>query len=136
MVSTCYICRFLIQIRVLLQIDDDGMIKDIIRQTSGFMPRDIHTLVADASVNFLHKLSQSRITSVPEDVDKKSMKYPVVTPCFLKEELSNALDRSKKRVSTSLGTPRVRFNFASYNFKVYFYILSNYFLIFSMIILD
>ncbi|ONK81048.1 uncharacterized protein A4U43_C01F24670 [Asparagus officinalis] len=34
----------------------DNLIKDVIGQTSGFMPRDINGLVADASANFVHRI--------------------------------------------------------------------------------
>ncbi|XP_020251311.1 peroxisome biogenesis protein 6-like isoform X3 [Asparagus officinalis] len=34
----------------------DDLIKDVIGQTSSFMPRDINGLVADASANFVHRI--------------------------------------------------------------------------------
>lgn len=98
-------------------------IKDIIGQTSGFMPRDINALVADASASFVHRSLNDKETVGPSDSDyaeisiAKSVSAPECNN-FLKkssehlkeEDLSQALERSKKRNASALGTPKVSYS--------------------------
>ncbi|XP_020251315.1 uncharacterized protein LOC109828785 isoform X5 [Asparagus officinalis] len=64
----------------------DDLIKDVIGQTSSFMPRDINGLVADASANFVHRIlndkdnngsresGEKTISKVMSAQDEKSVK--------------------------------------------------------------
>lgn len=91
-------------------------LKYIAGQTSGFMPRDISALVADASASFIHRILND------VGVDKKynvgnTKGFPVskdeggsgsYSPERLsREDFSKALERSKKRNASALGTPKV-----------------------------
>ncbi|KAM0950771.1 putative AAA+ ATPase domain, ATPase, AAA-type, core [Dioscorea sansibarensis] len=91
---------------------NNEFIKDTIGQTSGFMPRDIRALVADASSSFIHKVLDSvqveqveGITKIEATEDNNSDGFAcqkLGTEDFLK-----ALERSKKRNASALGTPKV-----------------------------
>jgi len=96
----------------------DDLVKDMIGQTSGFMPRDIHALVADASASFVHRVlndkdrvglrehgEKSKAGFMSALDDKKSQKD--ATEHLEKEDFSKALERSKKRNASALGTPKV-----------------------------
>nr|CAD1825894.1 unnamed protein product [Ananas comosus var. bracteatus] len=97
---------------------NDEFIRDVIAQTLGFMPRDILALVADAGASFVQRvLIQSDIvekrgspeisstSSMPiqdnNGVDKYESKH------LGREDFSRALERSKKRNASALGTPKV-----------------------------
>nr|XP_010907043.1 peroxisome biogenesis protein 6 isoform X1 [Elaeis guineensis] len=97
---------------------NDEFLKDIIAQTSGFMPRDIRALVADASASFIHRfladndrvgLSEHDENSVAgfksgwdgNSSDRNAAKH------LGGEDFSKALERSKKRNASALGTPKV-----------------------------
>ncbi|KAF5199520.1 Peroxisome biogenesis protein, partial [Thalictrum thalictroides] len=77
---------------------DIGMVdlmKDISEQTSGFTPRDICALVADAGANSMSRFLPGKIASEP------------AFPNLSKEDITRALERSKKRIASALGTPKV-----------------------------
>lgn len=75
-----------------LQAGSDDLVKDMVGQTSGFMPRDMHALIANAG----------------EPGAVQDSKSPTVVPHALgKEDLTKALERSKKRNASALGTPKV-----------------------------
>ncbi|KAF6172328.1 hypothetical protein GIB67_024950 [Kingdonia uniflora] len=89
------------------------IVKEIIGQTSGFMPKDIHALVADAGANLVHRLqdvkcinsdkaSSVKLTSTVDDSGIKSPWHNLG-----KKDIIRALERSKKRNASALGTPKV-----------------------------
>ncbi|KAL0909433.1 hypothetical protein M5K25_020303 [Dendrobium thyrsiflorum] len=88
-------------------------LKYIAGQTSGFMPRDISALVADASARVIQ-----RILNGGSNYNVENAKcFPFAKDeggsrtCSLehlgKEDFSKALERSKKRNASALGTPKV-----------------------------
>lgn len=95
--------------------DLEGFVKEIVGQTSGFMPRDMCALIADAGANLFpgnnvevdkdqpEESDSSLISEVTEDNNESevSARKPG------KEDLVNALERSKKRNASALGTPKV-----------------------------
>lgn len=98
-----------------LQTDKEDFVKDIVGQTSGFMPRDIHALIADAGASLFSKVNipmdpddskkSNESLSFQEESDSKSCEgAPLVLG---KENLTKALERSKKRNASALGTPKV-----------------------------
>ncbi|GMN38088.1 hypothetical protein TIFTF001_007343 [Ficus carica] len=100
---------------LLPKIDTEDFTKDVVGQTSGFMPRDIHALIADAGASLFSR------GNIPIDPDKsKKLKQSIqpqeesdsksdgAVPQMLgKENLTKALERSKKRNAAALGTPKV-----------------------------
>ncbi|BAT86338.1 Peroxisome biogenesis protein [Vigna angularis] len=95
--------------------DSEALVKEIVGQTSGYMPRDIRALIADAGANLFPRNNAKVDKDVSDDVDslfnskmaedtnhgKVSHQIPG------KEDLLNALERSKKRNASALGTPKV-----------------------------
>ncbi|PIA37783.1 hypothetical protein AQUCO_03000366v1 [Aquilegia coerulea] len=71
------------------------LMKDVAEQTSGFTPRDICALVADAGANSMSRPFPGEIASEP------------AFPNLSKEDITRALERSKKRIASALGTPKV-----------------------------
>ncbi|KAL0800659.1 hypothetical protein Bca101_055834 [Brassica carinata] len=98
----------------LLNTSSDEFVKELVGHTSGFLPRDLRALVADAGANlFISKESETeKINSVSGellgvDVDQSSQldnSSEALTP---KEDFIKALDRSKKRNASALGAPKV-----------------------------
>lgn len=89
-------------------------VKDIVGQTSGFMPRDLHALIADAGANLVPRsnfqtdeaeLSQSDGPLRVKAVQGTSSNTAAYT--MGKEDLAKALERSKKRNASALGAPKV-----------------------------
>ncbi|XP_011626676.1 peroxisome biogenesis protein 6 isoform X1 [Amborella trichopoda] len=97
--------------------DIDEVVKDVVGQTSGFLPRDVRALVADAGANLiprLHKEMDRVDTEVVDDGPSVLFKYELdsssgkdADQCLGKEDLLKALDRCKKRSASELGTPKV-----------------------------
>lgn len=98
-----------------LQTELEGLVKETVGQTSGFMPRDMCALIADAGANLFpgsnaevdkdgpEESNGSLSSKVTEDNDQST-----VSPRKPgKEDLVNALERSKKRNASALGTPKV-----------------------------
>lgn len=90
----------------------EEFVKDIIGQTSGFMPRDLHALVADASANLIHKSNSEVDKNEPGETDLtvKSAhddNSSNATQVMGKEDLVRAMERSKKRNASALGAPKV-----------------------------
>ncbi|KAB2616220.1 peroxisome biogenesis protein 6 [Pyrus ussuriensis x Pyrus communis] len=93
----------------------EEFIKDIVEQTSGFMPRDIRALIADAGAKLISRGNVPMNTVKSEESDgslrsyvESDSKSSEVAPQFLgKENLTKALERSKKRKASALGTPKV-----------------------------
>ncbi|XP_050388321.1 peroxisome biogenesis protein 6 [Argentina anserina] len=90
------------------------LIEDLVAQTSGFMPRDICALVADAGANLIPKGNAQIDTVKSEESDasltvasEDSKSSEVASPIMGKESLTKALERSKKRNASALGTPKV-----------------------------
>ncbi|KAJ6843547.1 peroxisome biogenesis protein 6 [Iris pallida] len=86
----------------------EELTKDIIGQTSGFMPRDLHALVADASASFIERTGDNENNiagaNLVQDGDRSSI---IASEHLEKEDFSKALERSKKRNASALGTPKV-----------------------------
>ncbi|RCV35421.1 hypothetical protein SETIT_7G238600v2 [Setaria italica] len=90
---------------------DDKFVKDLAAQTSGFMPRDILALIADAGVSFAHKIAaekDSKEFSNHEDIlPESSSATQNEEKHFCKEHIMSSLERAKKRNRAALGTPKV-----------------------------
>lgn len=89
--------------------------KDLVGQTSGFMPRDLRALVADAGANLVLSRGSEEV-----EVEKGNLKElsheskPIEnngshdsTKSLSKEDVMKSLERSKKRNASALGTPKV-----------------------------
>lgn len=92
----------------------EDLVKDLVGQTSGFMPRDLRALIADAGANLISKMekvepekstSGSFNASSVEDGKEKND----ASQDLSKENVFKALDRSKKRNASALGTPKVKY---------------------------
>lgn len=88
--------------------------KGLVGQTSGFLPRDLRALVADAGANlFISQESETKkINSLSDnlsgvDVDQASQLSNSSETLTAKEDFTKALDRSKKRNASALGAPKV-----------------------------
>lgn len=114
----CFIWCFWVFFFFFFSIQGLGpeLLKDIIGQTSGFMPRDIRALVADAGAMFVSRLSSSADASGAESCNGSRVISPLASDeisggygaADLCKDLSKALERSKKRNASALGTPKVR----------------------------
>ncbi|KAL0459632.1 UNVERIFIED_CONTAM: Peroxisome biogenesis protein 6 [Sesamum latifolium] len=92
----------------------EDLVKDIVGQTSGFMPRDLRALVADAGANLISErkkldpgIPEPRHGSSESNSIEDSSKLSDVPQGVGKENLTKALERSKKRNASALGTPKV-----------------------------
>ncbi|CAO2823874.1 unnamed protein product [Amaranthus hypochondriacus] len=98
---------------ISVDADLEGVVKDIVAQTSGFTPRDLRSLIADAGANLIPKdlFPNDPVKTVNNDslvhnpVQAKTVEEDIKTP--RKEDLSKALERSKKRNASALGAPKV-----------------------------
>ncbi|CAA0828182.1 Peroxisome biogenesis protein 6 [Striga hermonthica] len=94
-------------------ISIEDLIKDIVGQTSGFTPRDLRALIADAGANLIIPKNEkmdpekSKHFSVDSDSTYASSKINDAPTDDGKENLIKALERSKKRNASALGTPKV-----------------------------
>lgn len=88
----------------------------MVGQTSGFMPRDICAFIADAGES-LFRRGNVPVDSVESgelnpserfQLESTSKSSEVESQVSGKEILTKALERSKKRNATALGTPKVR----------------------------
>ncbi|KAI4349624.1 hypothetical protein L6164_010189 [Bauhinia variegata] len=97
------------------ETDPESFVKEVVGQTSGFMPRDMCALIADAGANLFPRSTAAVDNDKPEDIDgslnskvipdsKHGKDSPQVPQ---KEDLMKALERSKKRNASALGTPKV-----------------------------
>ena len=92
----------------------EDFIKDVAAQTAGFMPRDLHALIADAGANLLTK-DKSQTNKVEDETLESRLQSQVFTdksgeekPLIMdKEDFISSLDRSKKRNASALGAPKV-----------------------------
>lgn len=91
----------------------EDVTKDIVGQTSGFMPRDIQALVSDVAANLVPKEDFQVEKPVTTEADASSVKAvedntsTVVPKGHGKEGLMRALERSKNRNASALGAPKV-----------------------------
>lgn len=98
-----------------LQTNSEALVKEIVGQTSGYMPRDICALIADAGANLFPRNNAKVDKDVHDDVGSslsskmaEDNNHGKVSPQITgKEDLLNALERSKKRNASALGTPKV-----------------------------
>lgn len=94
-----------------MQTNTEGLIKDVVGQTSGFMPRDIHALVADAGANLITRHQKVEPGDLDNSIEDKVVKdndsCKEGPQIHGKDALAKALDRSKKRNASALGTPKV-----------------------------
>lgn len=98
-----------------LQKSPGDFIKEIVGQTSGFLPRDIRALVADAGANLIPRGSSKNDRVDPTDASNYLKEQAAEdgklssneAQVLEKEDLSKALERSKKRNVAALGTPKV-----------------------------
>uniref|UniRef100_A0A1J3DC79 Peroxisomal ATPase PEX6 n=1 Tax=Noccaea caerulescens TaxID=107243 RepID=A0A1J3DC79_NOCCA len=98
----------------LLNTSSEEFVKGLVGQTSGFLPRDLRALVADAGANlFISQESKTKkINSVSDDlhgvdVEQESQLGNSSETLTAKEDFTKALDRSKKRNASALGAPKV-----------------------------
>ncbi|KAG8485592.1 hypothetical protein CXB51_018975 [Gossypium anomalum] len=92
----------------------EDFVKDIVGQTSGFMPRDLCALVADTGANLISKSNfQTGKAESSQSDDSVGVKAAQDTSSNTtarlrgKEDLEKALERSKKRTASALGAPKV-----------------------------
>jgi hypothetical protein len=94
------------------QIIDAKYVKDLAAQTSGFMPRDILALIADAGVSFAHKVTAEMDSKEISKDEKVLQEISSATQSdekhFCKEDIMSSLERAKKRNRAALGTPKVK----------------------------
>ncbi|XP_028762312.1 peroxisome biogenesis protein 6 isoform X2 [Neltuma alba] len=100
---------------VLSITDAESFVKEIVGQTSGFMPRDMCALIADVGANLFPGSSDAVDKARPGDIDNSSSSEVIrdsnhwrVSPEVQgKEHLAKVLERSKKRNAAALGAPKV-----------------------------
>ncbi|RZB48971.1 Peroxisome biogenesis protein 6 isoform B [Glycine soja] len=100
---------------LLSNTNSEALVKEIVGQTSGYMPRDICALIADAGANLFPRNNAKVDKDVHDDVGSslsskmaEDNNHGKVSPQITgKEDLLNALERSKKRNASALGTPKV-----------------------------
>ncbi|KAK9102980.1 hypothetical protein Sjap_020234 [Stephania japonica] len=101
---------------VSLVPDEDSLanlVKDIVGQTSGFMPRDVHALIADASANSISSVrniegrDSGGISSGQFKFNLDNITQEPVLENLGSEDITKALERSKKRNASALGAPKV-----------------------------
>ncbi|XP_074560015.1 peroxisomal ATPase PEX6 isoform X3 [Curcuma longa] len=96
----------------------DDFLKDVTAQTSGFMPRDIKALIADTGASFVHRalfhnaeVKNGNLSEIiiegHRPVLNENSSYPFAPNLLENEDFSKALERSKKRNASALGTPKV-----------------------------
>lgn len=99
-----------------LQTSVEDLVKDIVGQTSGFMPRDLRALIADAGANIISKMEKLEPGNSEHDSVEDSRKINDASQDLSKENIIKALERSKKRNASALGTPKVKYLGLNTNF--------------------
>ncbi|CAN6454667.1 unnamed protein product [Victoria cruziana] len=84
----------------------DDIIRELVAQTSGFLPRDIQALVADAGTNFIQRLSSDINITVFKERDE-STSVEGINKTLCKDDTFKALEWCKNRTASALGTPKV-----------------------------
>ncbi|KAJ9187738.1 hypothetical protein P3X46_003160 [Hevea brasiliensis] len=100
---------------LLSNIGLEDAVKDIVGQTSGFMPRDLRALVADAGAILISKcniqVDEAKLEDTGSSLGAKAAQDQEtcndIPQVMGKEYLPRALERSKKRNALALGTPKV-----------------------------
>ncbi|KAL6559107.1 hypothetical protein OROHE_006476 [Orobanche hederae] len=97
---------------LLPNISTEDLVKDMVGQTSGFTTRDLRALIADAGSNLLPKSEKldpekSKHCSLDSNLIDDSSEKSNAPVDVGKENLMKALERSKKRNASGLGTPKV-----------------------------
>lgn len=94
----------------------EDFVKDMVGQTSGFMPRDLLALVADAGANLIPMSSvqtgKAESTQSDDPISVKAVQdksSDSAAHSMGKGDLEKALERSKKRNASALGAPKVTF---------------------------
>ncbi|KAJ1688521.1 hypothetical protein LUZ63_019911 [Rhynchospora breviuscula] len=85
------------------ECDNPELMKKAAAQTSGFMSRDIDAVFADVAANAVH---QDFINST-ESTENEAIGLEKEDACSLEKEFLKALERSKKRIGSALGAPKV-----------------------------
>ncbi|KAF3627382.1 Peroxisome biogenesis protein 6 [Capsicum annuum] len=93
----------------------EDLVKDLVGQTSGFMPKDLRALVADVGANLVHSHGSLDVKVVHGDLKESSHESKKIenngsqdsAKSLSKEDVMKSLERSKKRNATALGTPKV-----------------------------
>ncbi|KZV21542.1 peroxisome biogenesis protein 6 [Dorcoceras hygrometricum] len=89
----------------------ENMIKDIIGQTSGFMPRDLRALIADAGADLIAEGEKAdpgfEERTSESNLIEESNRISAGCPGFVKDNLIKGLEQSKRRNASALGTPKV-----------------------------
>ncbi|KAK9733644.1 hypothetical protein RND81_04G081200 [Saponaria officinalis] len=91
----------------------EHLVKDIAPLTSGFTPRDLRSLVADAAADLtikhdLHNGSEETVENKYDSLNPvQSEPAQNISQSPGKDALLKALDRSKKRIGSALGAPKV-----------------------------
>ncbi|KAH9329780.1 hypothetical protein KI387_001888, partial [Taxus chinensis] len=95
----------------------DVFLKDIAGQTSGFMPRDIRAIIADAGASLVSRIEGNRKNELIAYTQSLNVqlteaenrnKFVNAEKDFLcKQDIEQAFDRIKKRTASALGTPKV-----------------------------
>ncbi|KAK4281067.1 hypothetical protein QN277_012606 [Acacia crassicarpa] len=101
---------------VISNTDAESFAKEMVGQTSGFTPRDMRALIADVGANLFSKSFDAADKARPKDIDgscsseamqdNNHLKVPQEVQ-EVKEHLTKALERSKKRNAATLGAPKV-----------------------------
>ncbi|GMI73773.1 peroxin 6 [Hibiscus trionum] len=79
----------------------DDFVKDVVGQTSGFMPRDLCALVADTGANLIP------MSNFQTGKAESSLSSNTAAHSKGKEAFEKALERAKKRNASALGAPKV-----------------------------
>ncbi|KAI4303352.1 hypothetical protein MLD38_038996 [Melastoma candidum] len=90
----------------------EDFVKDLVAQTSGYMPRDLNALIADAGVKiFFDSCEVTPSIRQDEFIEEKlgDKKDTTVFPSEVagRDVVTKVLERSKKRNAAALGTPKV-----------------------------
>ncbi|KAG8389450.1 hypothetical protein BUALT_Bualt02G0230700 [Buddleja alternifolia] len=97
---------------LLLNTSAEDLVKDIVGQTSGFMPRDLRALIADAGAHLISERENvepenSKQSSSESNSIEDSKEIHDESLSLGKDNLIKALEQSKKRNASALGTPKV-----------------------------
>ncbi|KAJ3704524.1 hypothetical protein LUZ61_008229 [Rhynchospora tenuis] len=85
------------------ECDNPELVKKAAAQTSGFMSRDIDAVFADVATNAVH---QDFINST-KSTENEAVGLEKEDAYSLEKEFLKALERSKKRIGSALGAPKV-----------------------------
>ncbi|GKV04957.1 hypothetical protein SLEP1_g17034 [Rubroshorea leprosula] len=100
---------------VLFDASSEDVLKDMVAQTSGFTPRDLQALIADAAVNLIPRndFQVDKAESMESNGSLRVKAMQSNDPCKAasqimgREDLVKALEQSKRRNASALGAPKV-----------------------------